>query len=269
MDLRSRFLVKPGKKAGLSDRDPAATPGSPGKEDGEKRLRENLKRLAELQFALYAEQKRALLVVLQAMDTGGKDGVIRHVFTGFNPQNIRVASFKVPTAEEASHDFLWRIHRAVPVRGEVGVFNRSHYEDVVVVRVKDLVEKDVWSKRYDRINEFEELLAESGTQVVKLFLHIGKDEQKARLQARLDDPDRRWKFSLGDLEERKRWDRYMEAYEDALTRCSTKHAPWYVVPANKKWYRNLAASQILLEHLEEMKPKFPVSSLDPRKIRIV
>jgi len=269
MDVRSRFLVKPGKKAGLADRDPGATPGASGKAEAGRALQKNLERLAELQFALYAEQKQALLVVLQAMDTGGKDGVIRHVFTGFNPQNLRVTSFKVPTAEEASHDFLWRIHRAVPARGEVAVFNRSHYEDVVVVRVNKLVDEAVWSRRYERINQFEEQLAEAGTRTVKLFLHIDEDEQKERLQARLDDPDRRWKFALGDLEERKRWPRYMEAYEDALSRCSTKTAPWYVIPANKKWYRNLAVSQVLLEHLEEMKPAFPPSSLDPRKIRIV
>src|SRR5262245_649483 len=267
--MRDHCLVKPGKKADLDDRDPGATPGCRGKEDAEQALAKNLKKLDELQFALYAEQKRALLVVLQAMDTGGKDGVIRHVFTGFNPLNLRVAAFKVPTPEEASHDFLWRIHRAVPGRGEIGVFNRSHYEDVLVVRVYQLIDKDVWSRRYDRINQFEKELQEGGTEIVKLFLHISKDEQKERLQARLDDPDRRWKFSLGDLEERKLWPKYMEAYEDALTRCNTRSAPWYVIPANKKWYRNLAASQILLEHLEEMKPRFPVSDLDAKKIKIV
>jgi len=265
----SKFRVEPGKKAGLADRDPGATPGAAGKDAANRALAKNLERLAELQFALYAEQRQSLLVVLQAMDTGGKDGVIRHVFTGFNPQGLRVVAFKVPTAEEASHDFLWRIHRAAPARGEIVVFNRSHYEDVVVVRVKRLVDEATCSRRYDRINQFEEQLAEAGTRVVKLFLNIDRDEQKERLQARLDDPDRRWKFALGDLEERKRWPKYMEAYDDALARCSTRTAPWYVIPANKKWYRNLVASEILLEHLEAMKPAFPKSSLDPKKIRIV
>jgi PPK2 family polyphosphate:nucleotide phosphotransferase len=269
VDYRKRYRIAPGKSARLADRDPGETPGSPGKEAAERVLEKNRERLRELQLALFAEDTRALLVVLQAMDTGGKDGVIRGVFTGFNPQGCRVTAFKVPNAEEASHDFLWRIHRALPPRGEIGIFNRSHYEDVVVVRVKDLVEKSVWSARYDRINRFEKDLRDEGTHVVKLFLHIDKDEQKERLQARLDDPDRRWKFSLGDLEERKRWSRYAEAYEDAITRCSTKHAPWYVVPANKKWFRNLVVSSILLDHLEEMNPRFPRTPLDPRKIRIV
>ncbi len=216
-------------------------------------------KLEALQELLFAEHKHKVLIVLQAMDTGGKDGVIRRVFDGVNPAGVRVASFKAPTPEELDHDYLWRIHRQVPGKGEMVIFNRSHYEDVLVVRVHDFVPPEVWRKRFDQINEFEHILAESGTTILKFYLHIDKDEQKERLQARLDDPTKRWKFRLGDLEERKLWDEYMEAYEDVLSKTSTEHAPWYIVPANRKWYRDLVISSVLVETLEGLKMKYPES----------
>jgi PPK2 family polyphosphate:nucleotide phosphotransferase len=214
-------------------------------------------RLAALQERLYAERKQALLVVLQAMDAGGKDGTIKKVFNSINPQGVRVTSFKVPTALELSHDFLWRIHQQVPPKGYIGIFNRSHYEDVLIVRVNELVPEQVWRGRYDHINHFEKLLADSGTRILKFFLHISKDEQKKRLQERLDNPDKHWKFSIGDLPVRERWDDYMAAYGDALTLCNTDYAPWYIIPANRKWYRNLVITRIIVETLEDMNPQFP------------
>jgi PPK2 family polyphosphate:nucleotide phosphotransferase len=198
-----------------------------------------------------------VLIVLQAMDTGGKDGVIRRVFDGVNPQGVRVAGFKVPTPEELSHDYRWRVHKMVPGSGEMVIFNGSHYEDVLVVRVHELVPREAWKNRYRQINEFERILAENGTTILKFFLHIDKDEQKARLQARLDEPDKRWKFSLGDLNERKLWPKYMKAYEDALSKTSTDYAPWYIVPANRKWYRDLVISSVLVETLEKLDMKYP------------
>ena len=214
-------------------------------------------RCASCRRSLYAESKHRLLIVLQAMDTGGKDGVIRHVMSGVNPQGCQVTSFKVPTAEELAHDFLWRIHQQVPRRGYIGIFNRSHYEDVLVVRVHDLVPKKVWQQRYEQINQFEKLLSETGTTILKFFLHISKDEQKRRLEARRDTPEKQWKFSLGDLKEREYWDDYMDAYEDALTRCSTRWAPWYIVPANQKWYRNLVVARTIVKTLESFDMKYP------------
>jgi len=191
------------------------------------------------------------------MATSGKDGTLRHAAAGFNPQTCKVTAFKAPNAVELDHDFLWRIYRSVPRKGEVGIFNRSHYEDVLIVRVHNLVPKKEWRSRYDRINAFEELLVDGGTRIVKVFLHISKQEQQRRLQARLDDPDKRWKFDTGDLEERKYWKKYVRAYEAAMTRCNTKYAPWYIVPADRKWYRNLLVSRILRRTLEEMDPRFP------------
>ncbi|MBZ0292588.1 MAG: polyphosphate kinase 2 family protein [Anaerolineae bacterium] len=214
-------------------------------------------RLANLQERLYAESKQSLLVVLQAMDAGGKDGTIKHVFDAVNPQGVRITSFKVPTAEELVHDFLWRIHQHTPPKGYIGIFNRSHYEDVLVVRVNDLVSKSVWKARYDHINNFERLLVDSGTRILKFFLHISKDEQKERFQDRLDRPDKRWKFSMGDLPVREKWDDYMEAYEDVLTRCNTEYAPWYIIPADRKWYRNYIVTKVIVETLEAMNPQFP------------
>jgi len=195
--------------------------------------------------------------VLQGIDAGGKDGTIRHVMSGLNPQGVTVTSFKVPEGEEKRHDYLWRVHRAVPEWGDIGIFNRSHYEDVLVVRVHELVPKSVWSKRYDQINDFERMLSENGVRILKFFLLIGKDEQAKRFAARLDDPTKNWKFSAGDTKERKFWDDYMQAYEDAINKCSTPAAPWYVIPANHKWFRNLAVAQILRDEMRAMKLQYP------------
>lgn len=253
-----QHLVQPNKKIKLAERDPQETGDfKGGKEEGLKEITKLNEKLQELQELLYAEGKHKVLVVLQAMDTGGKDGAIRRVFDGVNPQGVKVASFKVPTPEEMAHDYLWRVHKVTPANGELVIFNRSHYEDVLVVRVHNYVPKEVWSKRYEQINAFEKLLAENGTTILKFFLHISKDEQKERLQARLDDPTKHWKFSVGDLAERKLWDDYQAAYEDALNKTSTEHAPWYVVPANRKWYRDLVISKVLVETLEGLKMKYP------------
>lgn len=209
-----------------------------------------------------------MLVVLQGMDAAGKDGTIRHVLSGVSPQSCQVTTFKKPTAEELDHDFLWRVHRAVPRRGSVEFFNRSHYEDVLVVRVHKLVPEKHWRQRFDQINEFEALLTSSGTTVVKFFLHIDREEQRKRLQARLDDPQKRWKFSPADLQERSFWDDYQRAYEEVLTRCNTMQAPWYVVPANHKWHRNWVVSRVLRETLEEMDPQFPPADESLKDIRL-
>ena len=255
-----QYLVKPEEKVNLSKVDPNETGDfKGGKEKGLVELEKLNDKLEALQELLFAEHKHKLLIVLQAMDTGGKDGAIRRVFDGVNPAGVRVASFKAPTAEELDHDYLWRIHRQVPGKGEMVIFNRSHYEDVLVVRVHNYVPPEVWKKRFDQINEFEQMLAESGTTILKFYLHINKDEQKERLQARLDDPTKRWKFRLGDLEERKLWDNYMEAYEDVLSKTSTEYAPWYIVPANRKWYRDLVISSVLVGTLEDLKMKYPES----------
>jgi PPK2 family polyphosphate:nucleotide phosphotransferase len=250
--------VGPGTKVHLDKVDPRSTDGAPGDKAATMALSDDLiGQVAGLQERLYAEGRRSLLVVLQAMDAGGKDGTIEHVFRGLNPVGCRVVSFKVPTEEERSHDFLWRIHAKTPATGEVVVFNRSHYEDVLVVRVHNLVPEDVWRPRYELINGFEANLAAAGTRIVKLYLHISKEEQARRLQERLDDPTKRWKFRAGDLEERARWDDYMAAFEEAITRTSTAAAPWHVVPADRKWYRNWAVTRILLETLEDMDPQYP------------
>ena len=259
------LTVKPGEKINLKDFDPRYC------NDGDKQsaaieVEKLSSRLDELTYRLYAEHKRSLLVVLQGMDTSGKDGTIRHVMSHVSPLTVTAYAFKQPTEEELDHDYLWRVHRQVPRRGNVGIFNRSHYEDVLVVRVHSLVPKDVWQRRYDSINNFERLLCDEGTTIVKFFLHISKEEQQERLQERLTDSKKYWKFSLKDLEERKLWDDYQEAYEDALTRCSTKYAPWHIVPADRKWYRNLCVSRILVQTLEEMDPHFPQPQVDIDKI---
>lgn len=252
------YLVKPGAKVKLSEWDPSEKGDfKGGKKEGLAEVAKLNAKLEALQELLYAEHKHKVLVVLQAMDTGGKDGVIRHVFDGVNPQGVRVASFKVPTHEELDHDYLWRIHKETPENGQMTIFNRSHYEDVLVVRVHNLVPPEVWKKRFEQINQFERTLAENGTTILKFYLHIDLDEQKERLQARLDEPNKRWKFSLGDLDERKLWSAYMQAYEDVLSKTSTKYAPWYIIPANRKWYRNLVIASILVETLENLKMKFP------------
>jgi PPK2 family polyphosphate:nucleotide phosphotransferase len=254
--LRAALRVRPGTRVKLAKVDPAATHGHT-KESAAEELKAGLGRLTDLQDRLWAEGKKRILVVLQGIDAAGKDGTVRHVMGAFNPQGCLVTPFKVPSAEELAHDYLWRVHRRVPGNGEIGIFNRSHYEDVLIVRVHDLVPKRVWSRRYDQINAFERLLVEEGTTVLKFFLYIDRDEQRERLQARLDDPDKRWKFRLGDLEERKRWDDYIAAYEDALSRCSTAEAPWYVIPSNRKWFRDLAVTDILADTLDELNPRYP------------
>ena len=267
--LSSRLLIEPGSDVSLSDHDPAATFGWKQNGDLDRKLRKNLARIDELQYVLYAENKRALLLVLQGMDASGKDGVIRHVMSGFNPQGCAVTSFKAPTHEEAEHDFLWRIHINIPRRGDVGIFNRSHYEDVLVVRVHEMVPRKVWSRRYEMINTFERHLADNDVVILKFFLNVSKKEQAKRLQARIDDPKRQWKFSPADLDERKLWSRYARAYEDVLCRCSSPWAPWYVIPSDRKWFRNLAVSEIIVETLESMKLKYPppVAALPRLRIR--
>lgn len=264
-----RYLVKPGKKVKLEDWDPDdKSLVDLDKKDGEKELDEINDELEKLQELLFAEGKQQLMIILQGMDTSGKDGVIRHVFDGVNPQGVRVASFKVPTAEELSHDYLWRIHKQTPRKGEIVIFNRSQYEDVLVVRVHSLVPEEVWKKRFDQINEFERLLVEEGTTILKFYLHIDKDEQKQRLQARLDEPDKNWKFNPGDLEERKLWPEYQKAYEDVLSKTSTEYAPWYVIPSNRKWYRNLLIGKILVKTLKDMEMKLPEVDFNPKEIVI-
>jgi PPK2 family polyphosphate:nucleotide phosphotransferase len=264
-----RHRVKPGSRVNLTKLDPEDTSGfKGGKKQGRDRLEKLNLQLEELQETLYAEHKHKVLVVLQAMDTGGKDGAIRKVFEGVNPQGVRVASFKAPTPEELDHDYLWRVHRHTPGKGEIVIFNRSHYEDVLIVRVHGLAPEKVWRKRYDQINAFEQMLAEEGTTILKFFLHISRQEQKDRLQARLDDPKKHWKFNPDDLEERKRWNDYMDAYEEVLRRTSTDCAPWYVVPANHKWYRDLVIGTAIVERLKALRIRFPEPRFDPAAISI-
>ena len=265
----ARWRVTPGTKVDLARIDTRSTEGAPGDKAKTEAASEELQaEMQGLQERLYAEGEQSLLVVLQAIDAGGKDGTIKHVFRGLNPASCRVISFKVPSEEERSHDFLWRVHAKAPARGEVVVFNRSHYEDVLVVRVHDLVPEKVWRPRYEFINDFEANLAAAGTRIVKLYLHISKEEQAERFRARLDDPSKRWKFRTGDLEERKRWDDYVGAFEEAISRTSTEHAPWYVIPADRKWYRNWAVSRILVETLEDMDPQYPPAE-DPSGVEVV
>lgn len=253
-----RYRVIPGEAFRLADRDPGETALLPGgKQAGAGLLRRINDRLMELQELLYAEGKHKLLIVLQAMDTAGKDGTIRKVFGCLNPQGAHVASFKGPTSLELAHDYLWRIHRHTPGAGEIAIFNRSHYEDVLVVRVRELVPPERWERRYAQIADFERMLCEEGTTILKFFLHIDRDEQKRRLEARLEDPEKHWKFDAGDLAERKFWDGYMEAYETALVRTSTAAAPWYVIPANHKWYRNLVIGRIVTGTLEALGMRYP------------
>ena len=253
-----QLLVKPGTTVNLSEWDPNDTGKfKGGKKAGLAQVEALNNKLETLQELLYAQHKHKVLIILQAMDTGGKDGVIRRVFDGVNPSGVRVASFKAPTPEELAHDFLWRIRKQVPNEGEMVIFNRSQYEDVLVVRVHNLVPPEVWGARFDQINAFERELVENGTTILKFYLHIDMEEQKERLQARLDDPTKRWKFRLGDLEERKRWPEYMQAYEDVLSKTSTEIAPWYIVPANRKWFRDLVISSILVETLESLKMSYP------------
>lgn len=252
------YQVTDGQGFRLADHDPDDRRAFDGEREEAGAEFEGLNdRLEALQELLYAQGRHRVLVVLQAMDTGGKDGVIRKVFEGVNPTGVRVASFKVPSAAELAHDYLWRVHPQVPGDGELVIFNRSHYEDVLVVRVHGLVPEERWRRRYEQIAAFERLLAEEGTLVLKFFLNISKDEQRRRLQARLEDPEKRWKFSLGDLKERERWDAYMAAYEDAIRRCASEHAPWFVIPADRKWYRDLVICRILVAELEGLGMRYP------------
>ena len=251
------LIPETGKKVNLKDYDPDYAGKFKDKAEAAPEMDECLARLDGLQERLYAENRRALLVVFQGMDTSGKDGAIRRVFSSMDPQGVRVATFKQPSAEELAHDFLWRIHRQTPAKGMIAIFNRSHYEDVLVVRVHNLVPRDVWEERYEHINAFEELLTEHGMTILKFFLHISKDEQKKRLEARRDTPDKQWKFAPGDLEERNYWDDYMAAYEELLRRCNTKRAPWHIVPSNRKWYRDYVISQSVLKALEGINPQYP------------
>ncbi|HEX7620149.1 MAG TPA: polyphosphate kinase 2 family protein [Anaerolineales bacterium] len=253
-----KYLVNPGDQVNLSNWDPNDTGDfKGGKDEGLAEIAKFDKQLSQLQELLYAEHKHKVLIVLQALDTGGKDGTIKHVFDGVNPQGVRVAKFDVPTPEELDHDYLWRIHNVIPGKGEMVIFNRSHYEDVLVVRVHNLVPPKEWKKRFDQINQFERFLVDNGTTILKFYLHIDRDEQKTRLQARIDDPTKHWKFRLGDLAERKLWSDYMLAYEDVLTRTSTAYAPWFIVPSNRKWYRDLVISSVLVDALASLAMKFP------------
>jgi PPK2 family polyphosphate:nucleotide phosphotransferase len=267
MNHRKRLMVKPGSRVKLAEFDPSFRDISEPKEQILALTETNRERITELQNRIYAERRHSVLIVLQGLDAAGKDGIVKHTLSAVNPLSCTATAFKVPSAEEAAHDFLWRHHRAAPARGWMSIFNRSHYEAVLVERVHKLVPKKVWSKRYEEINGFERLLERSGTTVIKLFLHISKEEQLERFKDRLDDPQKRWKISEADYEERRFWDDYVEAYEAALTKTSTKHAPWYVVPSDRKHIRNFVASQIIADTLDELKISRPKPSVDLEEIR--
>lgn len=254
----TRYIIKSDQSISLSDWDPSATPAWKFDKDAAlQRIQQLNAEFESLQELLFAEGKHKLLIVLQGMDTSGKDGVIRRVFEGVNPQGVRVAAFKVPTAPELARDYLWRVHQQVPARGEIVIFNRSHYEDVLVVRVHELVPEEQWRRRYEQINDFERLLAEEGTTILKFFLHIDAEEQRERLLARLDEPAKNWKFNPGDLKERQLWGKYQQAYEDVLSKTSQDCAPWIIVPANRKWYRDLVISAALVDTLKDLKMEYP------------
>jgi PPK2 family polyphosphate:nucleotide phosphotransferase len=264
-EITKQLLIKPDSRFRLAEFDPKQHFGIE-KPEALERLQANVKRLSVLQYLLYAEAKRSVLVILQGIDAGGKDGAIRRVMSGLNPQGVNVVPFKVPEGEEKRHDYLWRIHKAVPEYGHIGIFNRSHYEEVLVVRVHEMVPKSVWSRRYEQINAFERMLTENGVTIVKLLLSIDRDEQLERFRERIHNPAKNWKFSEADLRERARWDDYMDAYDDVLRKCSPAFAPWYVIPANYKWFRNLAVSQILLDTMEAMDLHYPAPVADLSKI---
>ncbi len=265
--LIDAYRVAGRKKVSLAKIDPDDTAGFKDKKQARKAMAENLRKMAESQYLLFAENKRSVLVVLQGMDSAGKDGTVRHVMGPLNPASCKVTSFKTPSEEDLAHDYLWRIHRHVPRKGEIGIFNRSHYEDVLIVRVHNMVANNIWQKRYRQINDFERMLSENGVHILKFFLHIGKDEQYKRLMARIDHPKKQWKVNPADFEQRKFWDDYQTAYEEAIARCSTAEAPWFVIPANKKWFRNLAVSQILADCLTNLKMKYPRTQFDLAKIK--
>ena len=267
MNYRKRFMVTPGSKVKLGKVDPSFSGHHTDREQADAEIEKDRKKLAELQYLMYAEDKHSLLIVLQALDAGGKDGTVNHVLSAMNPQGCAVAGFKQPTPKELAHDFLWRVHPHAPGRGRVTVFNRSHYEDVLVVRVHKLAPQSVWSKRYDMINDFEATLASNGTKILKFFLHISKEEQLERFKQRIDDPARNWKISDSDYTERDLWDDYTEAFQDALSKCSTEHAPWFVIPANHKWFRNLAVARIVVETMEGLNMKTPEPTVDLAEIK--
>ena len=267
MDYRKKFVVEPGAKVRLSKIDASYTGNHETHEAALPEIQKHIERLDRLQNLLYADGKQSLLVVLQALDAAGKDGVVRHVFSGMNPQGTFVFGFKQPSKEEAAHDFVWRAHRRAPGKGEVVIFNRSHYEDVLVVRVHKLVPESVWSKRYDQVNDFETTLMQNDTTILKFFLHISPEEQLSRFKQRLDDPSRHWKISESDYSERELWPKYTDAYEDAIAKTSTKHAPWYVVPSDHKHIRNFLASQIIADTLDDLKISRPKPSVDLEEIR--
>jgi len=261
--------IKPGTKVKLDKIDASDTSGFKGdKKDAAEALDKIKGKLADLQELLYAEHKHKVLIVLQGMDTAGKDGAIKHVFEGVNPQGVKTSSFKVPTKVESDHDYLWRIHRRTPGDGEIMIFNRSHYESVLVERVHKIVPEKVWSRRYEHINCFEKMLADEGTVILKFYLHIDKDEQKKRIQARIDKAEKHWKLSSSDIPERRLWDNYQEAYEDAIGKTSAKHAPWMVVPANNKWYRNLVICSAICEALGSLKMKYPPPQVDASALKL-
>ncbi|MBV8796817.1 MAG: polyphosphate kinase 2 family protein [Hyphomicrobiales bacterium] len=267
MDYRKQFRVKPGEKVKLNKLDPSYKAKHASEADAKEEAERYLKALARQQTLLYAEHKHSVLIVLQAMDAGGKDGTIKHVFSGVNPQGVRVARYNQPTAVESAHDFLWRVHPHAPAHGEIAIFNRSHYEGVLVERVRKLVSKAIWTERYGHIRDFEALLAESGATILKFFLHISKEEQLARFAQRLDDPERNWKISESDYSERELWDDYVDAYEDAIRQTSTDQAPWYVIPSNHKWFRNLAVSQIIADSMADLRLAFPAPAVNLADIR--
>ena len=268
MELNAKNIVTPSEFVSLDDHPPEYTGTYQKKGQTKARLKKLHKQLLKLQELLYAESQHALLIILQGMDTCGKDGTIRRVMAGINVQGCDVVSFKVPTADELSRDFLWRAHKAVPSKGKIGIFNRSHYEDVLVVRVHNLVPEHVWTQRYQQINDFEKMLVENGTIVMKFYLHISKDEQKARLESRINDPTKHWKVEASDIRERAYWDDYMKAYEVMLQKCSTEWAPWHIIPGNKKWYRNLVITECIVERLKKLDMKYPEPSIDITKLRV-
>jgi PPK2 family polyphosphate:nucleotide phosphotransferase len=265
--LISRLIVEPGKRVQLKDDHAGRTFGWE-KHEAIQALEENRQKLSDLQYKLYADGRRALLVLIQAIDAGGKDGTVRDIFTSMNPQGCVVTSFKAPTSEELKHDYLWRVHKRVPARGMVGVFNRSHYEDVLIARVAKLVPEQVWQQRYEQINDFEKMLTSNAVRIIKVFLHISRAEQKQRLENRLREPNKQWKFSPEDLGKRRQWPEYQKAFEAMLTKCSTRHAPWYLIPADKKWFRSLAVSEIIATEMGRMSLRFPKPTYDPSKYRV-
>jgi PPK2 family polyphosphate:nucleotide phosphotransferase len=268
-ELLRQLRVEPGSSPRLEKRDPGERVGAADREKGLERLAGLTERLGQLHDRLWAEASRAVLLVLQGMDASGKDGTIRHVLTGLNPQGCRVVSFRAPNASELAHDYLWRVHAACPARGELGIFDRSHYEDVIAVRVRGLAPKHVWERRFEHIRGFERLLVDEGTEVVKVFLNVSRDEQRRRLQERLDDPGKRWKFRVGDLDDRRHWDDYQAAYEQAIRETSTDWAPWYVAPADHNWSRNLAVAEILVATLERLDPRLPEPDPGLDDVRVV